>query len=325
MPPLVIVTTPVDTEPIPIVPAPLALIVRFSSVPLDITATANPPAAAADLTLRPVAEVAVDASTLNAGLDVPAKPTARAFADADVIVCAALVIVLEIATVPVTANPLDPIVAPLMASDVAVATPKAGVVRDGDVARTYAPVPCGAVPPLVIVTTPVETVPIPIVPVLSASIVRFVAPLVSVTATATVPFSAAPVTFRPAVCVPADASTLNAGPVVPPCRPTANAEEPADVNLSPAAANVANVVPPLVPPVNAIVSVVPVPEVVWSVRIVPVVPDPPIISGTVNDVVTVCAGKVVDHDGAPDPFVTRTLLFAVVISPTTLAPLEYSN
>jgi len=236
-----------------------------------------------------------------------------------------LVIVLEIATVPVTANPFEPIVAPLMASDVAVATPKAGVVRDGDVARTYAPVPCGAVPPLVIVTTPVETVPIPIVPVLSASIVRFVAPLVSVTATATVPFNAAPVTFRPAVCVPADASTLNAGPVVPPCRPTANAEDPAEVIRKPTAANVANVVPPFVPPVNAIVSVVPVPEVVCSVRIVPVVPDPPIISGTVNDVVTVCAGKVVDHDGAPDPFVTRTLLFAVVISPTTLVLLEYSN
>lgn len=236
-----------------------------------------------------------------------------------------LVIVLEIAAEPVTAKPSEPIVAPFIASDVAVATPKAGVVRDGDVARTYAPVPCGAAPPLVIVTTPVETVPIPIVPVLSASIVRFVAPLVSVTATATVPFSAAPVTFRPAVCDPVDASTLNAGSVVPPCRPTANAEEPAEVIRNPTAANVANVVPPLVPPVNARASVVPVPDVVCRVRIVPVVPDPPIISGTVNDVVTVCAGKVVDHDGAPDPFVTRTLLFAVVISPTTLVPLEYSN
>ena len=204
--------------------------------------------------------------------------------------------------------------APAMVSDVAVATPRAGVVRDGDVARTYAPVPCGAVPPVVIVTTPVDTVPIPIVPVPSASIVRFVLPLVSVTDTATVPFSAAPVTFMPAVCDAVEASTLNAGSVDPPCRPTANAEDPAEVIRNPAAANVANVVPPLVPPVNAMASVVPVPEVVWSVKIVPVVPDPPIISGTVNDVVTVCAGKVVDHDGAPDPFVTRTLLLAVVIS-----------
>ena len=177
----------------------------------------------------------------------------------------------------------------------------------------------------VCVIVPVDVPPSVIVPLPSASIVRFVLPLVSVTDTATVPFSAAPVTFRPAVCDPVDASTLNAGPVVPPCRPTANAEDPAEVNLSPAAANVANVVPPLVPPVNAIVSVVPVPDVVWSVRIVPVVPDPPMISGTVTEVVTVCAGKVVDHDGAPDPFVTRTLLFAVVISPTTLVLLEYSS
>ena len=226
---------------------------------------------------------------------------------------------------PVTAKPFEAIVAPLIASDVAVATPKAGVVNVGDVARTYAPVPCGAVPPLVIVTTPVETVPMPIVPVLSASIVRFVAPLVSVTNTATVPFSAAPVTFRPAVCDAVEASTLNAGSVVPPSLPIAHAEEPAQVIRTPAAAYVANVVPPLVPPVNAMASVVPVPDVVCSVRIVPVVPDPPIISGTVNDVVTVDAGKVVDHDGAPEPSVTRTLLFAVVISPTTLVPLEYSN
>ena len=82
----------------------------------------------------------------------------------------------------------------------------------------------------VIVTAPVETEPIPIVPEPKALIVRLVFPLVSVTTNATVPFSAAPVTLKPAVCEPVEESTENAG-VVAPRRPTAREEAPADVTV----------------------------------------------------------------------------------------------
>jgi hypothetical protein len=84
-----------------------------------MTEIARPPAAAADLILIPVAEDAVDASTLNAGFVAPFSPTASAFADAEVIVSAALVSVELIAAVPVIASAFEPIVAPLSASDVA--------------------------------------------------------------------------------------------------------------------------------------------------------------------------------------------------------------
>ena len=75
----VMVTAPVDTLPIPIVPVPLALSVRASLEPELLTDRATPPAAAADLTFSPVADEAVDASTLKAGLVAPFNPTARAF------------------------------------------------------------------------------------------------------------------------------------------------------------------------------------------------------------------------------------------------------
>ena len=50
---------------------------------------------------------------------------------------------------------------------------------------------------------------------------------------------------------------------------------------------------------------------------------PPYTVGTVTDVVTVCAGNVVESEGTPDPFVTRTLLFAVARPAMTFALLEY--
>ena len=63
----------------------------------------------------------------------PAGPTAKAFALAEVIACAALVNVDEIAAVPVIAKPLVPMVAPLIASDVATAVPSVGLVITGEV------------------------------------------------------------------------------------------------------------------------------------------------------------------------------------------------
>ena len=84
---LLIVELPVDVPPILIVPEPLASMVRFSFVdPFDTTETARPPPETADFTLSPVMDDAVDASTLNAGPVVPLGPTARALADAEVIV-----------------------------------------------------------------------------------------------------------------------------------------------------------------------------------------------------------------------------------------------
>ena len=83
---VVAITAPVDTPPMVIVPEPLAFSVRFSFVPDEIADRATPPPAAADLMLKPVAAEVVEASTLNDGFVVPAGPTARAFADVEVIV-----------------------------------------------------------------------------------------------------------------------------------------------------------------------------------------------------------------------------------------------
>ena len=83
---LVSVMAPVDTVPMPIVPLPLALIVRLVLLPLSMAATATVPPVAAPVTLSPAACDPVELSTTNAGLVAPASPTARATAEADVIV-----------------------------------------------------------------------------------------------------------------------------------------------------------------------------------------------------------------------------------------------
>ena len=80
------VIAPVEVPAIVIVPLPLASIVRFSLVPEDNTLRAKPPAAAADFIFKPVAADAVEASMLKVGLVVPFGPTAKAFAEALVIV-----------------------------------------------------------------------------------------------------------------------------------------------------------------------------------------------------------------------------------------------
>jgi hypothetical protein len=96
------VTAPVEVVPIDTVPAPLASIVKFSSVPEETAEIATPPAAAADLTLTHVADVAVDASTTNAGLVAPFNPAESAAALAEVIVDVPVTVSLPvIATVPV--------------------------------------------------------------------------------------------------------------------------------------------------------------------------------------------------------------------------------
>lgn len=79
---------PVEVAPKVIVPEPAASMVKFSFVPEVMTDRATPAAAAADLILRPVAEEAVEASTRKAGLVAPLRPTARAVAEAEVIVWA---------------------------------------------------------------------------------------------------------------------------------------------------------------------------------------------------------------------------------------------
>jgi len=104
------------------VPLPLALIVRFSFVPLDITLTAKPLPAAAALTLKPVAAEGVEASTLKDGLVEPLGPA-----------------VSSLALVPVSTN------------DVPVAAPRTGVVRVGEVARTMLPEPVVTLPSAVTV------------------------------------------------------------------------------------------------------------------------------------------------------------------------------
>ena len=67
---------PVEVLATLMAPAPLALIFKASSVPDDRTERATPPVAAADLILIPVADEAVEASMLKAGLVVPLAPTA---------------------------------------------------------------------------------------------------------------------------------------------------------------------------------------------------------------------------------------------------------
>ena len=68
--------------------------------PEDKVVIANPPAAAADLMLSPVADNAVEASILNAGFVVPVNPIDSALAEAEVIVCAP-----EVNVPPEIANP----------------------------------------------------------------------------------------------------------------------------------------------------------------------------------------------------------------------------
>ena len=82
----VIVTAPVEIEPIPIVPVPNALTVKLAATPEEITATATVPAAVAPVTFNPAACEPVEESTLKAGLVSPLRPTAKACAEEDVIV-----------------------------------------------------------------------------------------------------------------------------------------------------------------------------------------------------------------------------------------------
>ena len=56
-------TSPVETPPMETVPAPLALIVKFSSVPVEMVDKAKPPAAAAEVIFKPVTAEAVAVST----------------------------------------------------------------------------------------------------------------------------------------------------------------------------------------------------------------------------------------------------------------------
>ena len=83
----------------------MASSVRASTVALDSTDSANPPPAAADFTLSPVADDPVEASTLSAGLVAPFGPTAKALAEVEVIVCAAAKLLApSTAKVPVAAG-----------------------------------------------------------------------------------------------------------------------------------------------------------------------------------------------------------------------------
>ena len=125
-------TEPVEVAPILTVPDPLASKVRFSLRPLDKTEMATPPVAAADLMLIPVAEEAVEASILKAGLVVPLAPTAKALAEVEVSVVVPetakpvrvpkLVIAVWAAPVTVAAVPLTfPVTLPVRGPENAVA------------------------------------------------------------------------------------------------------------------------------------------------------------------------------------------------------------
>ena len=59
------------------VPAPLPSILRFSSVPDDVTTRSAPAAAARPITFNPVAADATDESVCNVGLVAPFGPIAR--------------------------------------------------------------------------------------------------------------------------------------------------------------------------------------------------------------------------------------------------------
>ena len=79
----VIVTAPVETEPMPIVPEPLALTVRLASEPESVTTTATVPAVVAPVIFSPATCDPVDESTVKAGLVAPFRPTANDVAEAD--------------------------------------------------------------------------------------------------------------------------------------------------------------------------------------------------------------------------------------------------
>lgn len=83
----VIVTAPVETEPIPIVPLPSAFIVKFAFPDAWVTTTATVPPVAAPTTLSPVTWEDVAASTEKAGVaPEAAAPTVKAAAAVDWIV-----------------------------------------------------------------------------------------------------------------------------------------------------------------------------------------------------------------------------------------------
>jgi len=255
---------PVEVPPKVIGPVPLASIVKvsFALAPLDINDNARPPAFAPALIFKPVTGVAVLASTFNAGPVVPFAPTARAFADVDVIVCAALVIVLLRAVVPVTARAFVPIVAPPRASDVPVAAPRTGVTRVGDVENTrfvdVVPVVPAAVKPVIllkhVMLATEQFVPPFAVPSVPASVtapvvaVLGVNPVVPALNEATVPAVVASVplvgnvTDVLPVTVPVNVNApliVNAPPsdtALPPILPTVVANDPAVVVTSPVSA-----------------------------------------------------------------------------------------
>src|SRR3990167_10061645 len=114
----VIVTAPVLTDPMPIVPVPLALIVTLAAAPESIAASATVTPVAAPVTFKPAAWLPVELSTWNAGFVAPARPTASAAALADVMVSvvvpvsAAELTVVDVSVVIVAdvmgAMPLDP-------------------------------------------------------------------------------------------------------------------------------------------------------------------------------------------------------------------------
>jgi hypothetical protein len=80
--------------------------------PLSVATRATVPPVAAPVILKPAACDPVEASIANAGFVAPLSPTARAVADAEVIVCAALASVEEndpaaAVSVPVSVGPAD--------------------------------------------------------------------------------------------------------------------------------------------------------------------------------------------------------------------------
>lgn len=101
----VIVTAPVETLPIAIVPVPFALRLTFAANPEDTTEIATVPAATAPTTFNPAACNAVELSTKNAGFVDPASPTANAFADADVTTTGTGILEKKFVTVIASSDP----------------------------------------------------------------------------------------------------------------------------------------------------------------------------------------------------------------------------
>lgn len=249
---LVRVIAPVDVPPRVIVPAPLASIVRLSSVPELVTDTARPPAAAALFTFRPVAAEDVEASTVNEGFVDPEGPATIAVALDDVIVCAvdarvelqvtALVKVIAPVEVPpsvmvpaplasmvrfssvpleITATASPPAAAadvtesPVAALEVFVTTLSVGlVVPFGPTTKAVALETLTTVARLE-VTLPVPVALRVIVPDPLASMVRFSFDPELITATASPPAAAAPVTERPVAQLEVEQFTFSVGFVVP--------------------------------------------------------------------------------------------------------------